>query len=213
MAARSVPRIRDGSAPRICGPIGGCAAATAGQRAAPASRASKLKPTAGDARQRCRRPCSFDRVVPGLPASGRAGPRGDGRTVRRRNYRAGLGGKAGLRPVRRPSGQHGGERPATAVKKPARRSSYPSLATPRKVDSRIRRPPAGIPHGRFERECFCQFHSDGILLWSKFTRQRGPLPRPVGAAGYRLTSSEPGSRRRQATDFAPILESASIDRR
>jgi hypothetical protein len=79
---------------------------------------------------------------------------------------------------------------------PAGAHRTPLLSHRAKGDSHIRRPPAGIPHGCFERECFCQFRSDGILLWSKFTRQRGHYRGRLGPIGLPATSAAVGGGRR-----------------
>jgi hypothetical protein len=85
-----------------------------------------------------------DRLVPGLPTPGRARPGRGGGAPWPGDHGAGLGRETGVRRVRQPTGQHGSERPATTITKwPARRSSHPSLAPPRK-----RRFAHQVPTGR-----------------------------------------------------------------
>jgi hypothetical protein len=71
--------------------------------------------TASHTRQHGESSSPVDRLVQGLPTPGRARPGRDGGALRCRNYRTGLGRKAGLRPVRQPTCQHGGERDPLAA--------------------------------------------------------------------------------------------------
>jgi len=61
-----------------------------------------------------------DRVVPGLPPSGRAGPCGDGREVWRRNQRSRLARSPRVLPVRQPRHRHGCDRNRAAIALTAR---------------------------------------------------------------------------------------------
>jgi len=65
---------------------------------------------AGDARRRRRGRRAADRMVQGMPTSGRARPGRDGRQLRRRNVRARLAQEVGVLAVRQPSGRYGADR-------------------------------------------------------------------------------------------------------
>jgi hypothetical protein len=105
--------VRDyGYRPRTCGPAGEREPSLGPSRQRTLICSEVQSRSADDARQYLR-PRPVDRLMQGMPASGRASPRRDGCSVRRRNARAELARAAGLFSRRQPAGRYGGAQDGT----------------------------------------------------------------------------------------------------